>query len=553
MKKKSRRNKKKKTRKKKEIKKAHNKINYSERNSLDERLLFQMAVDLNHLPDDVNLLKNIIVELDTEKEKQEKLNEKLQHQLEQLLRWRFGQRSDRVSSGQLPLFDPGETGGDDAEAQEPVDEEASESEPKKKGHGRKSLPAALPRRRVEYGLEGDDLKCPKCGAECDCIGSEKSEQLEYVPATLHVIEHIRYKYACPVKDCDGLVLLAEKPSQPIEKGLPGPGLLAHVITSKYADHLPLNRLEGILSRHGVDISRKTMCGWAMSAADVLQPLYDLMRERVLQSKVIHTDDTTVPVLDREKTRTHTGRVWVYVGDDKNPYSVFDYTRTRERDGPVNFLSGFSGYLQADAYAGYDQIYDAGDVIEVACWAHTRRKFVEAESSDSLRALTAVAWIKRLYEVEREAAKAGLCAERIRELRQEKSNPLLDEFGEWLRAEQAVVLPKSPIGQAIAYTLSNWSALNRYVEDGDLAIDNNAAERALRGIAVGRKNWMFAGSDRGGRAAAMLISLTQTCKSLGIDPFAYLSDVLDRIADHPMKNLSDLLPDNRQNQNTTPHT
>lgn len=509
-----------------------------------------MAVDLNQLPDDLGLLRQIIVELDAEKEKQEKLNAKLQHQLEQLLRWRYGQRSDRVSSGQLPLFEPGAA----VEAEAAIEEEpavavedgpSAEGSPKKKGHGRKPLPPDLPRERVEYELGGDERQCPKCGAECKCIGEETSEQLEYVPASLFVIQHVRYKYACPKPDCDGSVLLAEKPPQPIEKGLPGPGLLAHVVVSKYADHLPLNRQENILARHGVEISRKTMCGWAMSAAEILSPLYDLMRARVLQSQVIHTDDTTVPVLDPERNKTKTGRLWVYLGDAAHPFAIYDYTPDRKRDGPEKFLAGFKGYLQADAYAGYDRIYAPGEVIEVACWAHARRKFVEAQSSDDLRALTAVAWIKRLYAVEDEAGEQGLDAEKLRALRREKSKPMLDGFGAWLRAEQEKVLPKGPLGQAIAYTLSNWSALNRYLDDGILAIDNNAAERAVRGIAVGRKNWMFAGSDRGGRAAAILVSFTQTCKLLHLDPFAYLRDILARIASHPMKNLAQLLPDQWQ--------
>jgi transposase len=533
----------------KKLRKRRKKDNISGTISPDSRLLLQMPVDLNQLPDDINLLKHIIVELDTEKEKKEELVEKLQRQLEQLLRWRYGQRSDRVSSNQLALFAEAELSKEppreDAPSAEEVSPSAETSPEKKKGHGRNPLPASLPRRRVEYELEGDALKCPKCGAACRCIGEEKSEQLEYVPATLHVIEHVRFKYACPDKNCDGSVLLAGKPDQPVEKGLPGPGLLAHVVVSKYADHLPLNRQEDILARHGVEISRKTMCGWAQSAADLLEPLYELMRERVLKSKVIHTDDTTVPVLDPDQTKTHTGRLWVYVGDKNHRYSVFDYTRTREREGPEKFLGGFSGYLQADAYAGYDRLYASGKVIEVACWAHARRKFVESESSDSMRSLTAVAWIKRLYQVEAEARERELGEEKIRELRREKSKPLLDGLGEWLRVEQAEVLPKSPAGQAIAYTLNNWAALHRYLDDGDLAIDNNLAERTIRPVAVGRKNWLFAGSDRGGRTAAILLSFTQTCKDLDIDPFAYLRDVLARISSHPMKNLAELLPDQWQ--------
>ena len=543
---------KKKLRKKaqKEARKREKKEELLARKISSGRLLSTMAVDLNQLPADLDLCHQLISDLHDQLDQKDKFAEKLQHQIEQLLRWRYGQRSDRVSSNQLTLFDQEQVEEEPADDDAPLEEEQvdPESKSKKKGHGRKPLPKDLPRRRVEYELSDDERKCPRCGGECECIGEETSEQLEYVPATLHVIEHARMKYACKKTDCDGTVLLAEKPAQPIEKGLPGPGLLAHVVVSKYADHLPLNRQENMLARHGVVISRKTMCGWARSAAEILQPLYDLMRERVLESKVVHTDDTTVPVLDRSRTKTKTGRVWVYVGDAKNPYSVFDYTPTRERDGPANFLSGFEGYLQADAYAGYDQLYRPSldgvpsKVIEVACWAHARRKFVESESSASLRSLTAVAWIKRLYKIEDEAREAELDADELCALRQEKSKPLLDGFGEWLRAEQAEVLPKSPIGQAISYTLGNWDALVRYVEDGDLAIDNNVAERALRGLAVGRKNWMFAGSDRGGRTAAVLISLTQTAKAHNIDPFAYLRDLLARIATHPMKDLGQLLPD-----------
>jgi hypothetical protein len=340
-------------------------------------------------------------------------------------------------------------------------------------------------------------------------------------------------------------VVAPPPAKVIGKGLAGPGMVAHIITSKYCDHLPLYRQESILARQGVELSRKTLCDWVMTGADKLQPLVDLMKQEVLASKVIHTDDTTVPVQDRDQTKTKTGRLWVYVGDARNPYSVYDYTPDRKRDGPAKFLAGFRGYLQADAFAGYDRIYAPGDVIEVACWAHARRKFVEAESSGGLRALTAVAWIKRLYAVENEAREAALDAKKLCALRQEKSKPLLDDFGAWLRAQQAEVLPKGPVGQAVAYTLSNWTALNRYVEDGGLDIDNNAAERALRGIAVGRKNWLFAGSDRGGRAAAVLVSFTQTCKDLNLDPFAYLRDILARIADHPMKDINQLLPDQWQ--------
>ena len=387
--------------------------------------------------------------------------------------------------------------------------------------------------------------------------------MEYVPATLIVIDHVRLKYAC--KACEETIVLADKPSQPIEKGLPGPGLLAHIAVSKYAYHLPLARQEEMMRSHGVELSRKTTCGWMMASADLLTPLYDLMKQEVLASKVIHTDDTTTPVRDPDLTRTRTGRVWTYIGDVSHPYTVFDFTPTRKRDGPMEFLQGYKGYLQADAYAGYDGIFAPGDVKEVACWAHARRKFVEAQKSDPKRALIAVAYIKKLYEIERLANKliedrrnngGGAftfdmeCVLR-RALRKRKSKPLLKKVGKWLRDEKKNVLPKSPIGQAIGYALNNWKALKRYVDRGFLNIDNNAAERALRSIAVGGKNGMFYGSDRGGRAAAVLCSFTSTCrmilrlskgKSLDIDPFAYLRDILSRIADHPNHHLDELLPD-----------
>jgi hypothetical protein len=317
-----------------------------------------------------------------------------------------------------------------------------------------------------------------------------------------------------------------------------------------------------------------------SSADLLEPLYALMKTRVLSSQAINTDDTTVPVLDRDKTKTRTGRIWVYKGDRVNPYTLFDYTPSRKRDGPVSFLGDYKGFLQADAYGGYDGIYAPGQVIEVACWAHARRKFVDAQKADPKRALVAVAYIKKLYEGEREAndliEKRRLeCGGNLsieaeyeirRALRQVKSKLLLlgpqddecestsatpadkgskpvDYFKKWLDDEAKKVLPKSPIGQAIAYALHNWAALIRYIDDGRLDIDNNAAERALRAIAVGRKNWMFAGSDRGGKTAAILYSFTQTAKAHRIEPFAYLRDLLTRISTHAMSRLAELLPDN----------
>jgi hypothetical protein len=287
-----------------------------------------------------------------------------------------------------------------------------------------------------------------------------------------------------------------------------------------------------------------MGDWMRACADLARPLYELMKQGVLGSKAVQTDDTPVPVLDPALPRTRTGRIWTYVGDDGHPYTVYDYTPNRSRDGPEEFLKEFRGYLQADAYSGYDHFYQEPErgIVEVACWAHSRRRFFEAQSSDLMRSTVMLAYTRLLYDIEREARDRNLDPAARRALRQEKAKPILQDIRAYLEREHPQVLPKSPEGQAIAYTLSNWQALTRYCEDGDLEIDNNGAERSLRGVAVGRKNWMFYGSDQGGRTAAVLTSLIATCKRLHIDPFAYLRHIFERISSHPKKRLGELLPD-----------
>jgi transposase len=323
------------------------------------------------------------------------------------------------------------------------------------------------------------------------------------------------------------------------KGRPGPGLLAQVVTAKYADHLPLNRQSEIFARHGVALARQTLCDWVAAAADVLTPLYEDLKTTVLTSTVLHTDDTVVPVLDRDRTETREGRLWVYVGDGRPADLVYDYTADRTRAGPIAFLGDFRGYLQADAYAGYDAVYATGRVVEVACWAHARRYFFDAKASDPARALPALGFIQQLYAVEREVK--GVEAGIRRARRAEQAAPVLTRFRQWLDAQADIVLPKSPIGEAVGYARAQWTALTRYTEDGALAIDNNVSERALRTIVTGRNNWTFCGSDAGGHRAAILYSLVATCKAHGIDPWAYLRDVLDRLPTHPNRRRADLLP------------
>jgi transposase len=517
------------------------------------------------LPDDLALCQTMIRELLTTLHERTQELDGVRQRLDQLLRRLYGPKAERFDPNQPTLFDgltppaPPEPAAPPPVA--PVPEPTTPAQ--RKGHGRRRLPAHLPRQRQEHELSPAEQICPCCQQPRVKIGEETSEQLDYRPASLFIIEHVRFKYAClaclkknetstaPVEPTpEPLLVTAPKPAAPIEKGLPGPGLMAHIIVSKYVDHLPLHRQESILARQGVALSRSTMCDWMAAAANLLLPLYRLLVERVLLGQVLHTDDTKVPVLEPDHKRTKSGRLWVYLGDRDHPGVVFDYTPTHARDGPQTFLKTYKGYLQADAFSAYDGIYAPGGIIEVACWAHARRHFFDARTSDAARAHEALARIRALYAVEDEA-KAQITAGQLEDaaadawrlrLRQEKSQPLLVAFESWLRAQQTQVLPKSPFAQAIGYALRQWTALNCFCAQGFLNIDNNAAERALRGIAVGRRNWLFAGSDQGAKTAAVLYSMVGTCKHLGIDPFTYLRDVLARLPDLPIDRHADLLPD-----------
>ena len=445
-----------------------------------------VEIDPKQLPEDPSALRQMVIGLLEEADQRERKLRQLQHWVEQLLRARYGPRRERVDENQLFLFaaailaQGGTTPPASDEAKTPPSDSTSSSS--RPGHGRGALPKSLRRQRMVYDLGEDQRQCPECQEKLKRIGEEVSERLEYVPASLVVIEEACQKYACP-KGCT--VVTAEKPEAPIEKGLPGPGLLAHVAVSKHGDHLPLYRQEEIFHRQGVELSRQTMCDWMRECADLVSPLYELMKERVLDSKAVQTDDTPVPVLDPDLPRTRTGRIWTYVGDDEHPYTVYDYTPNRSRDGPEEFLKEFRGYLQADAYSGYDHFYKQPDrgIVEVGCWAHSRRKFYEAQSSDLIRSTIVLAYIRLLYDVEHEAREQKLKGEARRALRQEKSKPILEDLRAYLQREQPQVLPKSPEGEAIAYTLSNWKALTRYSDDGDLEIDNNGAYAAC-GISAG---------------------------------------------------------------------
>jgi transposase len=490
------------------------------------------------LPNDVALCHEVIRQQTAALEQAQRRIEQLEHSVDLLLRQRYGPRSERIDPNQLRLF----TGEDEdlvpSEVSTVAPQDPAKSKHTWKRRGRQALPEHLPRVPVVIELSEHERICPGCGGLRAHFADEISEQLDYVPASVFVRQFVRRKYAC--RWCQEHVAIPAKPPQPIEKGLPGPGLLAHVIANKYAFHLPLYRQEEILAHHGVTISRSTLCGWMAQAAERLEPLCSLMARRVRASRIIWTDDTTVPVWDPTLPKTRTGRFWVYLGDTGNPYCVYDFTPRHNRDGPERFLAGFAGYLQADAFAGYNRLCAGPNVIRVACWAHARRKFYEAQTTAPLLAHEALARIRQLYLIE-DACK-GLSAEARCAIRQRDAVPLLNAFGEWLDELSRKVLPKSPIGQAIAYTRSQWKDLQTYTRDGELSIDNNVSERSLRAQAIGRKNYLFVGSDRGGRTAATLYSLVASCKRHHADPFAYLKDVLERLPTHPATALSELLPD-----------
>ncbi len=513
-----------------------------------------MSTEAASHPEDVLLCHQIMDEQQATITGLQRRTERLEHYIEQLLRSKYGPRSERVAPNQLPQFDV--DGEQSPDASPPGDAERQDAvvvrEHRRRGGGRQALPDHLPRETVEHDLSDDEKCCPECGEQRQRIGCERSEQLEFVPAVLKVLEHVRWKYAC--RCCQEHVAVAAPPSKPIEKGLPGPGLLSAIVVGKYADHLPLYRLEDVFARAGVELSRSTLCRWALQTADILEPLYRLMIERVRSSAVIHTDDTPVPVLDPALPKTRTARFWVYCGDWRNPYTVYDYTTSRKRDGPASFLEEFEGYLQADAFAGYDGIYAGGKVHQVLCWAHARRKFFEARTVQPEPAHRALAQIGRLYAVEREAQglingkdltkeQAWRAWHRTRqELRDQQSRPVLEEFHDWLQAAEREVLPKSPVGRAIQYVLPRWDGLTRYCENGALAIDNNLSERMVRPIAIGRKNYLFLGSDNGGKAAAILYSVLASAKANQVEPFAYVRNLLVQISGDPPEDLSDLLPD-----------
>jgi transposase len=416
---------------------------------------------------------------------------------------------------------------------------------------RREFPVHLP--RETQTIAPQESSCPCCGGQLKYLGEDVSEMLELEPVRFKVIRIVRPKLACA--SCDTIVQ-APAPTRPIERGMAGPALLAHVLVAKYGDHTPLYRQAEIYAREGVELDRTLLAQWVGNVSALLAPLTDALRAHVLAADVVHADDTPLPVLAPGRGKTKTGRLWTYVRDERPaagenaPAVWFAYSANRNGEHPQQHLADFRGILQADGYAGFTKLYDGGQVLEASCWAHARRKFVELdELHKSPIAAELIARVGALYGIEEEIR--GRHANERREVRQKRSQPLLNELKPWLEQTLATLSQKSATAKAIRYVLGRWESLTRYCNDGRIEIDNNAAERALRCVALGRKNYLFGGSDAGGERAAAIYSLLGTAKLNGCDLEAFIREVLERIADHPINRIHELLPWNLQATHVTP--
>ena len=481
-------------------------------------------------------LRGVVAELRKQIESQ-------QAHIHRLVKMTFGRGGERVEGP--TLFDA--TTPPDALLPAPAERPTPDSTlpTKRKGHGRRGKPKDLPRRREEIDVSDAEKVCPCCQTAKVRIGQSTSERLDYQPMSIFVRELVRPTYAC--RSCeqaghDPQIAKAALPPEPLPKCNIGAGLLAHVIVSKFTDHLPLHRQESILARHGWDVRRSTLCGHLHKCGLLLKPLYDAMHQRLLQSFAIHADDTPLLLLRPRRTAF----AWVYLGDDANPYTLFDFTVGRSQTFPQTFLAGYKGFVHADAYDGYNAVHNT--VRHLGCWMHARRYFVEAEPSDP-RSVEALAFIRTLYAVEKEIKDER---ERLGErftndeavrLRQSRAGPILAKFSEWLEDQQRSATPKSLFGQAVGYARNQWASLVRYLNDARFAIDNGPVERVIRPLAVGRANWLHVGGDGGLPTASVLLSLCASARRHDLNPWAYLRDVLDQLASRAASpEVSDLLPD-----------
>jgi transposase len=501
-----------------------------------------LAAIQSDFPSDVDVLKALLIERDGMIAKLSAQLESLKQQILNLRRMHFGATSERLAA-QAELFD------EKVDVPVPPEEKIRITYERQR-RGRPALPKDLPRERVDYDLsEAEKAQFD----ELEKIGEEVSETLEYTPAKLIVIEHARAKYACR-KDGESTIRTAFAQPSPLPKTNAGPGLLAQILVSTFVDHLPINRQEAIFRRHGVELPRSTLCDWKLGCGELLGVLRPALIDHTLNAPRLHSDDTTMPLIEGGRGRTRTARLWGYLGAgarqaedgtwvEHPPSVVFEFTGSREAIHPIEFLKGYRGYLQVDAYSGYEALFKTGRVIEIGCWSHARRRYFEIAKAQQPPGLAAEAlkWIAKLYEIESRFKQEPPDKRRL--ARQVESVPVLADFKRWLDGHYPSLLPQSPLGLAFGYTLRNWQALTRYCEDGILMPDNNLLERHIRPIAKGRDAYLFVAAERGGHTAATLYSLIGTCKLNGVEPYAYLKDVLQRLPSHPVHRLAELLPFN----------
>lgn len=469
--------------------------------------------------------------------KEEKRRNELLAQWNRELRVRlFGRKSEELSEENQRLLDFIIEGTAALKSQPRP--EPPPPPPERKGHGRTRIPAGLPRDLIVHDVPPQDRRCRSCRKEMVLIGREETERVEYVPASIHVKKDVRLKYGCADAECRGQVVLADLPAQAVPKSKAAEGMMAFVAASKYAHHLPLYRLEEILANQGYEVHRSTLWEWLKGAAEAFEPVVAEMKRDIQSSGIVETDETPVALRDREQGGMRTGRQWTYVNER---HTVFDFSRDRKREHPKRFLESTKGTILSDAYSGYRSIAEesGGRLTNAFCLAHLRRLFFKALGSDKERSLVGMAYIRALYQVEARAK--DLSASRRLKLRQRESRLVLDKFMAWLTEEGMAVLPKSPIGKAIAYARRHWKGLTRFLENGNLRVDNNRSEQQIRLVAVGRRNWLRYESERGGRVGAVFTSLVASCRRHRKNPFEYFRDVLRRIADHPMRKIRDLTP------------
>lgn len=492
------------------------------------------------LPDDPKVLRDLILELIKQNKSLQDQNSLLVQCVKELRQWRFGKKKESGGNQfqqELDFIIEGMA------AKKPIPVEKPDPDPapppeSRKGHGRSPIPDHLFREVNVHDVPESDRRCKCCGKELVFIGEEVSERVEYVPASVYARRKVRRKYGCPDTQCRGDIVVAENPPEAVPKCKAAEGMLAFVAWRKYGAHEPLYRLEEHLRNHGFEVNRSTLWEWTKGTAEAVKPIYDFMAKDVKSSDVIGSDDSPVPLWDDEHGVLKQGRQWVYNNDE---HTVYEHTENRRMEHPERFLEDAEGTVISDAYSGYRSIARAskGRLINAFCMAHARRKFWNALDTDKQRAQVALAYIRSLYKVEKKAKEME--PEDRKALRQKESVPILRNFKEWMGEQGLMVLPKSPIGKALAYTLNNWAELNVFVNDGNVSIDNNQSERDMRRWALGRKNWLRFHSKRGGQVGAILASLIESCRRHNKNPYEYLRDVLLRLPTHKASKIQELTP------------